>query len=54
MQFTDKELSAVADALIVAKSNWYDSWQYGHLTKEEEETYQTWRDIRERWEETAK
>ena len=54
MKFSKKELAAVADALIVARQNWHDSWQYGHLTEKEEEIYQIWLDLRERWEDTAR
>jgi hypothetical protein len=40
-----KHLEAIADGLTVASNNWFDDYSYGHLTPEEENLYETWREL---------
>jgi hypothetical protein len=40
-----KSLPAIADGLTVASNNWFDDYSYGHLTPEEENLYETWREL---------
>ena len=42
MEFSKEELRAIGDAIYVARGNWHDSWQFGHLTEEEEGIWETW------------